>query len=91
MSTPTQFVYKRRSHAAWRRAAAGPKPLNPEDAKWLGELLRAASAADARLDPWESRFIEEFAQRHAQWGERVYVSSRQRQVLDEIAARLGLR
>jgi hypothetical protein len=84
-----KFQYKHRSPEQWA-AARGDDDAETigKDAEWLEDLLRAASAADSRLDAWQSRFVEDMAARPADWGTRLYVSPRQRAALDKIKARL---
>lgn len=61
--------------------------LNPDDFKALQELLSDAEKC-ARLSNWEESFLDDFRERIADYGDRVRISDKQREVLNRIEGKV---
>lgn len=58
------------------------------DMRWLGDLLQEAENREGHLTEWERSFVADIGERHAQYGDDLFVSPKQHAILIRIEGKL---
>lgn len=59
-------------------------PLTEEQHEELTDILTGAAELDAKLTPWEARFVQDMRDREAKWGRKIMVSDKQWAILRRV-------
>ena len=62
--------------------------IDLDDQLWLERLIEAFDCRPGRLSTWELGFMEDTKARYAEMDAEIWVSPKQRQVLERIANKL---